>query len=68
MLADCVAGGASVSYLEPFSHDDARAAFEGWAAEVEQGRRVILAAFDGSELVGTVQLILARAAEPAASR
>jgi GNAT superfamily N-acetyltransferase len=59
VLADCVAGGASVSYLEPFSHDDARAAFEEWAADVERGRRVILAAFDGSELVGTVQLILA---------
>ena len=58
VLADCVAGGASVSYLEPFSHGDARAAFEAWAVEVEQGRRVILAAFDGSELVGTVQLIL----------
>jgi len=27
VLADCVAGGASVSYLAPFSHDDARAAF-----------------------------------------
>ena len=39
VLADCVAGGASVSYLEPFSHEDARAAFRDWAAEVEQGRR-----------------------------
>ncbi len=59
VLADCVAGGASVSYLEPFSHEDARTAFRGFAAEVEQGRRLILAAFDGSVLVGTVQLILA---------
>jgi ribosomal protein S18 acetylase RimI-like enzyme len=59
VLADCVAGGASVSYLEPFAHEDARAAFEDWAAEVERGRRVILAAFDGGELVGTVQLIVA---------
>jgi GNAT superfamily N-acetyltransferase len=59
VLADCVAGGASVSYLEPFSHEDARAAFEDWADEVERGRRVILAAFDGSTLVGTVQLVLA---------
>lgn len=59
VLADCVAGGASVSYLEPFSHADARAAFEDWAVEVERGRRVILAAFDGPELVGTVQVILA---------
>jgi GNAT superfamily N-acetyltransferase len=59
VLTDCVAGGASVSYLEPFSHEDARAAFEDWAAEVEQGRRLILGAFVGGDLVGTVQVILA---------
>ncbi len=59
VLADCVAGGASVSYLEPFSHGDARAAFRDWAAEVEQGCRLILGAFAGGELVGTVQVILA---------
>lgn len=58
VLADCVAGGASVSYLEPFSHEDARAAFEGWAVEVDEGRRVIVAAFVEGQLVGTVQLIL----------
>jgi ribosomal protein S18 acetylase RimI-like enzyme len=58
VLADCVAGGASVSYMAPFSHDDARHAFEGFAAEVEQGRRVLLAAFAGDEVVGTVQVIL----------
>ena len=57
VLADCVAGGASVSYLAPFGHEDARAAFVDWADEVERGRRVILAAFDGRELVGTVQLV-----------
>ena len=45
VLADCVAGGASVSYLEPFSHEDARAAFRDWAADVEHGRRLILGAF-----------------------
>jgi GNAT superfamily N-acetyltransferase len=59
VLLDCVAGGASVSYMAPFSHEDARAAFEGFAAEVEQGRRLLLAAFAGGELVGTVQVILA---------
>ena len=59
VLADCVAGGASVSYMAPFPHEEARAAFEAWAAEVEQARRVILAAFAGGELVGTVQVILA---------
>jgi ribosomal protein S18 acetylase RimI-like enzyme len=59
VLHDCVAGGASVSYMEPFSHDDAREAFAGFVAEAAQGRRLILAAFAGAELVGTVQVILA---------
>lgn len=59
VLEDCVAGGASVSYLAPFSHDDARGVFEGFAAEVEQGRRLLLAAFADGDLVGTVQVILA---------
>ena len=59
VLHDCVAGGASVSYMEPFSHEDARSAFEGFVAEAEHGRRLVLAAFDDGELVGTVQVILA---------
>ena len=59
VLADCVAGGASVSYLHPFSHAAARAAFADWAIEVEQGRRIVLGAFADGELVGTVQVILA---------
>jgi hypothetical protein len=28
VLVDCVEGGASVSYLAPFSHEQARRAFE----------------------------------------
>jgi GNAT superfamily N-acetyltransferase len=59
VLADCVAGGASVSYMAPFSHEQARAAFAGFAAEVDLGHRLILAAFAGDRLVGTVQVILA---------
>lgn len=59
VLADCVAGGASVSFMEPFSHEQARAVFEEMAAEVERGRRMILAAFADGRLVGTVQVILA---------
>jgi ribosomal protein S18 acetylase RimI-like enzyme len=59
VLVDCVAGGASVSYLTPFSDKDARDAFEVVAAEVEQGRRLLLAAFANGDLVGTVQVILA---------
>ena len=59
VLHDCVSGGASVSYMAPFSHEQARDAFAGFAAEVEQGRRLLLAAFADGELVGTVQVILA---------
>jgi ribosomal protein S18 acetylase RimI-like enzyme len=59
VLADCVQGGASVSYMAPFSHDDAREAFAGFVADAEQGRRMILAAFDDGELVGTVQVVFA---------
>jgi len=59
VLYDCVAGGASVSYMEPFSHGDARDVFDVVAAEVEQGRRLLLAAFADERLVGTVQVIFA---------
>ena len=59
VLADCVAGGASVSYLAPFSHDDARAAFAAFAADAAAGRRLVLAAFADGEVVGTVQVVWA---------
>jgi GNAT superfamily N-acetyltransferase len=59
VLADCVAGGASVSYMAPFSHEDARAAFEVMASEIEAGRRLLLAAFAVDRVVGTVQVVLA---------
>jgi GNAT superfamily N-acetyltransferase len=59
VLVDCVAGGASVSYMAPFSLDDGRRVFAAAAAEVGQGNRLLLAAFLEGELRGTVQLILA---------
>jgi ribosomal protein S18 acetylase RimI-like enzyme len=58
VLADCVAGGASVSYMEPFDHEQARRAFEGFVAEAKLGRRIVLAALDGDRVVGTVQVVL----------
>ena len=59
VLTDCVEGGASVSYMAPFTHEDARTAFEVVVADVEAGSRVLLAAFDDGEVVGTVQVNLA---------
>src|SRR5438093_6379954 len=58
VLHDCVEGGASVSYMAPFSLEQARAAFEGFAADLERGGRLLLAAFADGELVGTVQVVL----------
>ena len=59
VLHDCVDGGASVGYLAPFSPEDAHRAFEAFVADAEQGRRLVLAAFDGERLVGTAQVVLA---------
>ena len=59
VLADCVEGGASVSYMAPFSLDDARAAFQGFADDAARGGRVIVAAFLDGRLVGSVQVVLA---------
>ena len=59
VLEDCVAGGASVSFMAPFSRAQARDVFEGYADEISAGRRLLIAAVDGDEVVGTVQVILA---------
>lgn len=59
VLHDCVDGGASVSYMAPFSTAEARSAFDDFATEAERGRRLILAAFVDGVLLGTVQVILA---------
>jgi GNAT superfamily N-acetyltransferase len=57
VVVDCVDGGASVSYMAPFTLEDGRAVFEEFIRDVERGGRVLLAAFDGGELVGTVQMV-----------
>jgi GNAT superfamily N-acetyltransferase len=59
VLRDCVEGGASVSFMSPFSQTDAEGFFETVLNEVEKGKRILLAAFDGSTIVGTVQMITA---------
>jgi GNAT superfamily N-acetyltransferase len=59
VLADCVAGGASVSYMAPFTQEQAREAFAAWADDVERDARLLLAAFLDGTVVGTVQLVFA---------
>jgi GNAT superfamily N-acetyltransferase len=59
VLTDCVAGGASVSYMAPFTQEQAREAFAAWADDVERDARLLLAAFLDGTVVGTVQLVFA---------
>lgn len=58
VLFDCVDGGASVSYMAPFTHENAREVFAAFADDADRGRRLILAAFADERLVGTVQVVL----------
>jgi GNAT superfamily N-acetyltransferase len=56
VLADCVEGGASVSFMLPFGRDDARIFFDKVIASVERGETVLVAAKLNGRIVGTVQL------------
>jgi len=59
VLLDCVEGGASVSFMASLSKTEAESFFEKVLEGVRQGDRILLAAFDDSKLVGTVQILLA---------
>lgn len=56
VLLDCVDGGASVGFTSPFSRAMAESFFRKVVREVEDGERILLAAFIDSQLVGTVQI------------
>jgi ribosomal protein S18 acetylase RimI-like enzyme len=58
ILVSCVNGGASVSFMLPFSPETATAFWLRMAQSVAAGERIVLAAADAQQrLVGTVQLI-----------
>lgn len=59
VLVDCVAGGASVSFMLPFGLDDARSYWRRIVGDVAAGDRVLLGALLDGVLLGTVQLVLA---------
>lgn len=56
VLVDCVDGGASVSFMAPFSPADGLAYFRKVADAVASRDTVLLAAKIDGEIVGTVQL------------
>jgi ribosomal protein S18 acetylase RimI-like enzyme len=61
VLADCVAGGASVGYMDGLDPDRAVAFWTGALAAAGRGERILLVAEDGASgaVVGTVQVLLA---------
>lgn len=60
VLHDCVQGGASVSFMLPFTDDQALAYWQDVARGVAAGERVLLVAEDEQGICGTVQLVLAQ--------
>lgn len=59
VLCDCVAGGASVGFMQPLDESRALAFWRGVAADVAAGGRALLVAEDEAGIAGTVQLALA---------
>lgn len=57
VLIDCVAGGASVSFMHPLAHDRAVAFWRGVAEGVARGERALLIAeaVGSGAVLGTVQ-------------
>jgi GNAT superfamily N-acetyltransferase len=58
VLVDCVEGGASVSFMNPLPIDKAIVFWRRIADDVAIGDRALLVAEDGTDIVGTVQLVL----------
>jgi ribosomal protein S18 acetylase RimI-like enzyme len=59
ILVEAVAGGGSVSFMHPLGRDAATGFWRDSLAKAEAGGRVVLGAWAGDELAGTVTLDLA---------
>lgn len=59
VLENCVAGGASVSFMHPLTRDKSLSFWSGVAASVARGERIVLVAEkETGDIVGTVQVVL----------
>ena len=58
LLIENVANRGSIGFMHPVSPAKAVAFWGAALADAERGRRVVLGAFDGPELAGTVSLLL----------
>ena len=58
ILIETVAKGASVTFMHPLDPAIARTFWERALAAADCGERIVLGAFDGADLIGTVSLLL----------
>ncbi|MER9841337.1 GNAT family N-acetyltransferase [Mesorhizobium australicum] len=58
LLVETVAAGGSVSFMHPLASDAASAFWETSLAAAARGQRIVIGAWDGGALVGTVTLLL----------
>ena len=58
ILVEAVASGGSVSFMHPLSPESASGFWDASLAAAGRGERIVLGAFDGDDLVGTVTLLL----------
>lgn len=59
ILKDSVENGASIGFLPPLSVEDAEKYWRGVFENLDSGNLILLAAIEGAEILGTVQLALA---------
>ncbi len=59
LLVDAVESGASIGFLPPLAEEEAHVYWSQVVAEVAAGRRVLLAAVEEGQIVGSAQLELA---------
>lgn len=57
VLMDCVEGGASVSFMKPFTRERVLAFWQRVADDVAAGKRALIVAEDAEGICGTVQII-----------
>ena len=58
MLSEVVATGGSVGFMHPVESERARAFWDAALAAADRKQRIVLGAWDGDMLVGTVTLLL----------
>jgi ribosomal protein S18 acetylase RimI-like enzyme len=58
ILVETVADGGSVSFMHPLDFSAAEAFWDGALAAAGRGERIVLGAWDGAALAGTVSLML----------